>query len=130
MLGSTLTEDGFNWSAQLTLILCIRPFLTDLTHLPLFSIYTRNSEIFLKLILNSVKVEIMCQMCQMCQVVQSAHFSKIAVLKNKTLPSKIASSIMFPKFPKGNRQPVRKQAARLNGKYCWVMQIIMKYHSF
>ena len=72
----------------------------------------------------------MCQMCQMCQVAQSAHFSKIAVLKNKTLPSKIASSIMFPKFPKGNRQPVRKQAARLNGKYCWVMQIIMKYHSF
>ena len=125
-----MTEDGYNWSALLTLILCSRSFLTDLTHLTLFSIYTRNSEIFLKLILNSVKVEIMCQMCQMCQVAQSAHFSKIAILKNKTLPSKIASSIMFPKFPKGNRQPVRKQAARLNGKYCWVMQIIMKYHSF
>lgn len=69
-------------------------------------------------------------MCQMCQFARSARFSKIAVLKNKTLPSKTASSIMFPKFPKGNRQPARKQAARLNGKYCRVMQIIMKYHSF
>ena len=132
MLGSTLTEDGFNWSAQLTLILCIRPFLTDLTHLTLFSIYTRNSEIFLILILNSLKVEIMCQicqMCQLCQVARSDRFSKIAVLK-KTLLSKTAAPIMFPKFLKGNRQPARKQAARLNGKYCRVMQIIMKYHSF
>ena len=68
-----------------------------------------------------------CSIGSFSQVARSAHFSKIAVLKNKTLPSKTASSIMFPKFPKGNRQPARKQAARLDGKYCLVST---KYHLF
>lgn len=36
-----------------------------------------------------------CSIGSFSQVARSDRFSKIAVLKNKTLPSKIASSIMF-----------------------------------
>ena len=67
-----------------------------------------------------------CSIGSFSQVARSAHFSKIAVLK-KTLLSKTAAPIMFPKFLKDNRQPARKQAARLDGKYCLVST---KYHLF